>query len=208
MAPKAQLKRYRRRRRESLRSVKKSKVVRCLTSVTYVIIILHSITNLILSLFIIIAVLGILGNGIIVFAFVAKLMSITPFMVLLSNLSIADIVIDVSVFPFLFWRPSERDTHFTCGFHKLVIPWSATLLNAATLTYISFVRINAFLGKALSQSLLKPRTVNVYVALTWLFGIALFLPHCFNSYYDSNLGVCTARAGYFYKISAAIQALL
>ena len=169
-----------------------------------------TVEKLILSLFIIIALVGIFGNGLIVFAFAARIVPVTPFMVLLLNLSIADIIIDVSVFPFLFWEQSENDSNFACGIHKQSITWSAVVVNAATLTYISFVRISAFdvCSKSLNQPILKPRNVNIYVALTWVVGILLFSPHYFNFYFDPQLGVCIAKEGPFYKISSAVQSLL
>ena len=167
------------------------------------------VTNLILSIYIIVLIVGILGNGLVLFAFAVKVVPVTPFMLLLLNLSIADLVIDVSVFPFLFWEDSNKDTPFICGvIHKQGITWSAVVANAATYTYISFVRVNAFSSKAINRSILKFRTIAIFVPMTWLFGIVLFIPHYFNFYFDSTRGSCAPRTGSFYRISSVVQSLL
>ena len=162
---------------------------------------------------VIIAVFGIIGNGTIVVAFVLKLVPITPFMLLLLNLSVADIVVELSIFPFVLLDVR----HYASAFPKIASILCAVIDKTApgytagsavsvTIAYISIIRAGSFdIGP---QNLLKKKYITFVICAGWMLGILTFSPHYIRFTFDPVTRICIHKNPVSYQIVSATAATI
>ena len=176
----------------------------------------EDVNNFLVSLGVIISTLGIIGNGLVIFAFIRKLVDRTPFVLLLLNLSVSDVITDLSMYPYLFlesewYNKSAVPTQgLVCGLVKQIPGWTATVANIITLTYISFLRTSSFNATSAGggSKILKRRNILLVICLSWLLGLVLFTPHFFLFTIDRTKSICRHTSSRYFLISNAIQGLL
>ena len=132
------------------------------------------------SLMLIECMLGIAGNSLVIAAFVKKLVPITPFNMLLLNLSISDIFCNgfgvsalfKSVFEYM--ASTTNSVGFICSMFKFGITVFIGIgVNTATVTYISFIRSESFRN---GGRILNRRIVSWFILLTWVIPTVLVIP--------------------------------
>ena len=135
------------------------------------------------SLMLIECILGIVGNTLVLAAFATKWVPITPFNMLLLNLSVADIFCDAfwiltlfkSIFEYI--ASTANSVGFLCSMFNFGITMYIGIgANTATVTYISFIRIESFrnVGRILDK-----RTVLWFILLTWVIPSVIAIPKHF-----------------------------
>ena len=161
------------------------------------------------SLLMTVCILGILGNSFIVFAFAKKLVPLTPFCMLLLNLSVADIFTDIVYIPKLFKGITEyiEIQRALCGTFKFGLLINLGFrVNFCTVAYISCIRATT-IENGSSERILNKRVVSYYILGTWIISIASTLPLSLMITSDPNTGSCKPRYGAFYSILPALGAL-
>ena len=150
----------------------------------------------------------------VVVGFAMKIVRVTPFMLLLLNISIADIVIGLNAYPMLYVEPSQYKNaptpiaSFICAVvDKSVFAYSSVVVNALTLIYISFMRVASFNRNARGQRwLTRLNVVKVFVCFSWLVGIGAFISHYFKFTIDPVSGMCRHHDNTSYHITSAVGA--
>ena len=131
------------------------------------------------SLLLIECILGIVGNSLVISAFATKWVPITPFNMLLLNLSVADIFCDgfwiLTLFQSLFEYMSTtiNSARIVCGiFNFGITMYMGIGVNTATVTYISFIRSESLRN---AGRILNKRVVSWFIPMTWVIpaGIAI-----------------------------------
>ena len=159
---------------------------------------ISGVDKFLLSLYIIVTLVGIFSNGLVLYAYATKLVKRTPFLMLLLNLSVSDIMIDLSVYPYLFVDPSRYHDasgavqSFVCAVAaKQTLGWIAVIANVTTLIYISFVRLTSFnSGGSGINTILKERNVKIVICCSWLLGGALFMHQFFLFSISATTHIC------------------
>ena len=142
--------------------------------------------------------LGVFCNSMVMFAFARKYVPLTPFNMLLLNLSVADILADIFFIPTLFVEYIAFLTNSVqsiCSLFRLgLIPYIGFGVNACTVTYISFIRIESFEN---GLKILNKTVVSWFVSATWVFTIASVTPVNFMISIDSKIsretGTCAIK---------------
>ena len=175
----------------------------------------HTANDVILSLMIFVSAVGILANGFVVLGFAMRIVKMTPFMLLLLNLSVADIIMQINVYPHLFIEPWDY-THVSRGVGSVICAvadksaptYMAAIVNALTLVYISFIRVASFSNTRGKPLWITRRWVVIlFVALVWAVGIGAFLPHFFRFHIDSR-GICVNENEAKYRVTTAVGATI
>ena len=168
--------------------------------------------SLVGSILLVECTLGLIGNSIVVFAFAYKLVPLTPFCMLLLNLSVADIFADVTVIPELFdgiykYIGTETNLAITvCGIIKFRLFVAVCFrVNVCTVAYISFIRTTS-IENGSSRRILNKRIVTLYIVCTWMFSIASVLPLCFMITVNPKTGVVIPSKS-FNTINATFHSL-
>ena len=138
-------------------------------------------------LYLFVCIPGIVGNSLVLLAALFKCVKVTPFTLLLLNLSTADVIMNIMMLPPLFInihqyeQPSQLATGLLCSVVDQNDPvYSAFIANSITLCYISFVRISSFDSLHCGQkTLLKKRNVILYIIFSWLGGFIMMFPKYF-----------------------------
>lgn len=154
-------------------------------------------------------IIGIVGNLIVVFAFARKLVPLTPFCMLLLNLSVADIFADIVFIPWLFRSTYQLigTQSAVCGLFKFGILTSLGFrVNVCTVAYISCIRIKS-IEKGRSKRILQKRVVSCYVLGTWIIAVASTLPLSFMIKADPKTGSCEPKYKSFYTLASTFHAL-
>ena len=156
--------------------------------------------------FLAICMLGIIGNMMVVVAFCRKVIPITPFSILLLNLSLADIYWDIGVLPALFIdlkdyvHSSEAMKKLVCGIvQNISIAFTGLNINLLTIAYISCIRSSS-LNLKMKRSLLTKKNVAIYLICGWTISFVVPLPWYFLFTLNENTGVCETKYNTIYKI--------
>ena len=128
--------------------------------------------------------IGFIGNSLIVLAFTKKWVPLTPFTMLLLNLSVANIFSEIVWLPTLFIHMPdyiEADKNLSsavCGIVASRLPaTSGFFVNVLTVTYMSFIRTSTFSDQ--KQSILEKKNVVCFIACVWFVSMIVFFPWYF-----------------------------
>ena len=162
--------------------------------------------------FLAVTILGIISNSVVVAAFISKILPLTPFCILLLNLSVSDIFINIFMLPSFFVRMSDyREvdqpylTSFMCGivFYHLIAR-SGFIVNVMTLAYVSFIRSTTFDFKHRGR-ILNPKTVKWFILYSWIIALLLHFPWYFMYELNPTTGHCNPKYYEVYSIYHASQ---
>ena len=153
--------------------------------------------------------IGIFCNSIVIVAFARKYVLLTPFNMLLLNLSLADILADVFFIPTLFVEYialSTNSVEFVCSMFMLgFIPYIGFGVNSCTVAYISFIRIESFEN---GWKILNRKVVSCFLSATWVLTIASITPVNFMISIDSRTSRKTGTCATENKNDAYTSALV
>ena len=162
-----------------------------------------------------VSTLGILANSLVLISASLKIIKTTSFILLLLNLSLADIVMNVCMLLHLFIE--ERHFHASNVVVAAVICvvvaetdplYIAVFVNTVTMTYISFLRSHTFsTANKYKRNALKKKRVIWGIAILWFLGILCLLPNYFIFEIDANNGCVTTKRE-FYNIYGAVVGIL
>ena len=146
--------------------------------------------------YIIVSLIGILGNTIFIMASRMKIIKVTPFVLLLLNISLADIVMNICFLPYLFIDLKDKKitspalAGFLCSVVSHYYPvYAAFTANSITLCYISCARMSSFTASRSAKVLrLKPFNVRVFIVGSWVTGILSTIPSHFMFYHKQGIG--------------------
>lgn len=154
------------------------------------------VDNVIQGIYVIITLTGICGNSLVLYLVLAKRVERSTFSLLLANLSFADLVADISLYPYVFidlrgFNVNEFQGSVLCNFTiGLTIFFTCTAVSLFTLTTISINRcisINHPLRFEWQQS---RQCVLYFIPFTWLIGIITLTPNFISFSYKKDLGIC------------------
>ena len=163
----------------------------------------------------IVCVIGIIGNTIFILSAFTRMIKVTEFVLLLLNISLANVIMNIFFFPYLFIDLKKYDigspalAGFLCsvvGHHYPV--YAAFEVNSMTLCYVSFARICSFAASESAKIFrLKRRTVRIFVVSSWLICVASTLPSHFMFNHQKNIG-CIPKDRKLYTIHLVVGATL
>ena len=165
--------------------------------------------------FLAVSVIGIISNSVVATAFIFKILPLSPFCVLLLNLSVSDIVINIFMLPSFFLRTSAYSdikqpylTSFMCGVVFYYLPArSSFIVNVATVAYVSFIRSTTFDVNDRGR-LLDTKTVKWFVVCSWVLALLLHSPWYFMYELNLTTGHCSPKHPKVYSIYHASQVTL
>eukprot|EP00795_Rhopilema_esculentum_P009014 gene9013-16656_t len=155
---------------------------------------LHWLLN---SLMTFITILGLIGNGLVCYFFAKRNIRMTPFNMLLLNLSLSDLLADIFAYPHIFVdlkalrKYPEATRDFLCALTIGVTPFAiVTYVSVLTLMYISVTRY-VYIKYPLKAQWFKskPKTAG-FIVLAWLFSIAFIFPNTLAFNYDPKYAIC------------------
>ena len=169
----------------------------------------EAVEKLLFSLYIIILSTAIVANGLVLLAYLLKIVKTSSFNLLLLNLSIADMVFAVGTLPSLFTKAANY-THLTgmkaSFFCTIVIhnlpAHTGAMVNVITLSYVSFIRLNTF-SSVIERSILKRKNVLIFIAVSWIFSFTYFAPNYF-MFWITSTGACIPTHVKFYTKYIAV----
>lgn len=152
--------------------------------------------NLITVLFIIVSITGMTANSYVITK-IARVKELhTPLNVLLMNLSIADLLAGISIYPFLFLDVSRTNIRGTkanilCTFSTaLILFFVAAGESVLTLCAISFSRFLIIKFPLKPHFKLTIRGSIYFAAVSWLTSISLLIPNGLTFRYEEDTGYC------------------
>lgn len=156
-----------------------------------------AVDHLVKFAFVVVAVLGLTGNGFIFYLFASKRVKLTAFNVLLLNLSISDAIADISIWPYVFvdlksFRGLDQSTADQLCFVTMgqMTYWIATVASLFTLTVISLSRY-AFIHRPMKARFFNKRHASLIVVLMiWPVSFSMCLPSLFSLRYNEIYAVC------------------
>ena len=172
---------------------------------------LSAFLTIISSLKLGISSIGMALNLLVVTSAILKLVDMKPFMILLLNLSIADIFMAINmqleyfVDEMQYLNTSPRYQGIICSILKdLDIYWVGVLNNIITMVYISFLRTSIFVNSENCQhQALSKRRVIIFLTLLWFISFGLLSPNSFIFELDEVKG-CWTRYRKFYTIYGGV----
>ena len=157
------------------------------------------VTKSLTALYIIVTVTGFVSNTAVIIAFITKRVRIAPFTLLLLNLSIADLVQDINLQPYIFIKLHKLPSYVTqhqgnilCSVHIGLTPfWMAAYTSVFTLTLISLFRYASLIPLSSSVKLtFTTLKIKCCIAALWLSSIAMFGLHFISFRLDRHFGLC------------------
>lgn len=148
------------------------------------------------GIYVIVTMLGIFGNCIVLILILTKRVEQTTFSILLANLSVADLIADISLYPYVFidlrgFDVSEQQGRVLCNFTiGLTMFFTCTAVSLLTLTTISinrYICINHPLRFEWQQS---KQCVLYFIPFTWVTSILVLTPNYISFVYKKKLGIC------------------
>jgi len=168
-------------------------------------------------LYVVVAVLGVLGNSLVFYLFGSKRVKMTPFNILLLNLSISDVLADLSIWPYVFidlrslrgLSQSVADSMCVITMGQMTY-WLAASAALLTLCVISVSRYLFIRYPMKAQSFKKSHALYIVILFIWPFSIALVMPNFFAFHYNSQFSICERRwpDGINGRVYSGITALL
>ena len=154
------------------------------------------VEGIIRAIYVILTLIGISGNGLVLYLIATKRVERTVFNILLANLSFADLLADISLYPYIFidlhgFDLSPLQGSILCNFTiGLTIFFTCTAVSLLTLTTISinrYICINHPLRFEWQQS---KQCVVYFIPVTWSISVALLVPNYVSFSYKKEWGVC------------------
>lgn len=139
-------------------------------------------------LYIIIAVVNFAGNATLVYIISKRKRIQNTVNLLLLNLSIADIVTGIAIFPYLFL---ESHSDLSCGI-KEGMPFfhAASMANFLTLAFLSFSRYLLINHATRPNWRIRKPTVKWLAMTSWIVGFLVTIPNIVYSKYNSKKMIC------------------
>ena len=148
-------------------------------------------------LYVVVAVMGLFGNGLIFYLFASKRVRLTPFNIFLLNLSIADTLADLSIWPYVFIDlKSLRSLGEDAADSVCVLVmgqmtyWIATVAALFTLSVISVSRYIFIRHPMKSQYFHKNHASYIVILLIWPVSVGMCMPNFFSLKYNKTFAVC------------------
>ena len=151
------------------------------------------------ALYFVVATVGTVSNGAIIVAFARGRITITPFTMLLLNLSIADFIQDLNIYPYIFidlknlHKVPDYTANLVCSFTiGMSVFWVATCASIYTLMFISFFRYTNLLNTVRHRNLVKftKRHIILFMVVCWLLSAAVIYPNFVSFTLDKKMGIC------------------
>ena len=142
------------------------------------------------------SVFGTVANAKVIFIILRNKDLRTPLNILLMNLSIADLVAGISIYPFVFVDVSRIDLtnserNILCAFSPAMVPFfiaaGESVLTLCAISISRFIIIKY--PMRLNLKLTKRRSI-VFSLTTWAASIALLLPNAMSLRYEDHTGFC------------------
>ena len=168
-------------------------------------------------LYVVVAGLGVLGNGLVFYLFGSKRVKMTPFNVLLLNLSISDTLGDMSLWPYVFidLRSLRGLSQSAANSMCVVIMghmtyWLAASAALLTLCVVSISRYFFIRYPMKAQCFKKRHALYIVILFIWPISTAVVMPHFFSFYYNAQFSICERRwpDGINGRVYSGITALL
>ena len=147
-------------------------------------------------IYVVLTLAGICGNGLVLFLIAAKRVERTVFNTLLVNLSCADIIADISLYPYIFVDLREFNTNplqgrllcnFTVG---LTVFFTCTGVSLQTLTIISVNRYMCINHPLRFEWQQGRKSALCSIPVTWLISTMVMVPNYVSFVHKSKWGVC------------------
>eukprot|EP00112_Aurelia_sp_Birch-Aquarium-sp1_P016747 Seg382.10 transcript_id=Seg382.10/GoldUCD/mRNA.D3Y31 product="Pyroglutamylated RFamide peptide receptor" protein_id=Seg382.10/GoldUCD/D3Y31 len=163
--------------------------------------------------------LGIGGNGLIIYLIVSKKVGRTSFNILLTNLSLADLLANFFLYPYIFIDIQGLDIsqstgrvlcNFTIGLTSFFICCVVSFLTLTTISVNRYICINHPLKFSWQQS--KDGS-KIFSVITWVISILVLSPNFFSFVYLKQWGICRREwpnglNGKLYTLFTALFGLL
>lgn len=168
-------------------------------------------------LYVIVVALGLLGNGFVLYLFVSKRVKLTPFNILLLNLTVSDVLAGLSIWPYVFIdlrslrSLSEAAADSMCVLIMgQMTYWIASVAALFTLTVISISRYIFIRHPMKSQYFNKKHASYIVILLIWPTSVALCTPNFFSFKYDKRFCICERQwpSGFNGQIYSGMTTLL
>ena len=151
-------------------------------------------------LYVVVAILGVLGNGLVFYLFGSKRVKMTSFNILLLNLSISDTLADLSIWPYAFIDLrslrglSQSEADFMCFITMgQMTYWLASTAALVTLCFISISRFLFIRYPTKVHCIKKSHALCIVILFIWPFSIGSVMPNLFSFYYNSQFSICERR---------------
>lgn len=168
-------------------------------------------------LYTVVALLGLSGNILIFYLFASKRVKMRPFNIFLLNLSIADTLAGLSIWPYVFidlklLRRFSQDTADSLCVLVMgqMTYWVASVAALFTLTVISVSRYIFIRHPMKSHYFHKKHASYIVILLIWPVSIAMCMPNFFSFEYNRKFAVCERiwPDGVNGQVYSAVTALL
>ena len=151
-------------------------------------------------LYVVVAVLGVLGNSLVFYLFGSKRVKMTPFNILLLNLSISDVLADLSIWPYVFidlrslrgLSQSVADSMCVITMGQMTY-WLAASAALLTLCVISVSRYLFIRYPMKAQSFKKSHALYIVTLFIWPISTIVIMPHFFSFHYNNQSSICERR---------------
>ena len=152
---------------------------------------------ILITFHVVVIFLGISGNSMVCYLFASKKVRRTSFNVLLLNLSVADLLADLFVIPYivvdlkLLRHLSSRNANLVCAFTISLTPfWAVTTVSLFSLCFISLTRYLQLRCSAVHSRITSRRGITIFIIIIWLLSLGLPVPNLFSFKYDPKTAIC------------------
>ncbi len=149
------------------------------------------------TLMVFITLLGIIGNGLICYFFAAQKVRLTPFNLLLLNLSITDLTAAISAYPTIFIdlptlrRFSQKTANIICAFSIGITVYAMLIgVSVLTLTYISLNRFVSIRYPMRTAWFKSRRNTICIIIIIWFVCIGSFIPNTLTFKFSKQYATC------------------
>ena len=156
-----------------------------------------AIEYLLITIYVIVVLVGIFGNGLVCYLFASKKVKRKPFNVLLLNLSIADLLADLFVIPYisvnlkLLRHLSSKYANLACAFTIGLTPfWVVTCSSLLSLCFISLTRYLQVKRPVAYTRVTSRRGIAIFIVMSYIIGLGSLAPNLFSFKYEPETGVC------------------
>ena len=172
---------------------------------------------LIIALYVVVLFFGICGNAVVCYLFASKRVKCTSFNMLLLNLSVADLLADIFMIPYVFVGPailrrlSNKNANWICAFTMGKVPfWVVTAVSLLSLSFISMTRYLQVKYPIAHSKVTSRRGTVISIIIMWLVGLALPAPLLLSFKYKPEIATCHRKwpEGFNGKIYSAATAII
>eukprot|EP00794_Sanderia_malayensis_P018288 gene18286-20111_t len=146
--------------------------------------------------YVVVSLIGIVGNSLIIYLIATKKVNRTAFNILLTNLSVADLIASISLYPYVFISLKGHDVSnvvgtifcdFTVGLALFFICASVSLLSLTIISINRFICINYPLKFVWHQGVTSSK---ILVVASWFIAVCSILPVLASFKYNKDWGIC------------------